>query len=267
MKKNKLSDQKSLFNILYNCYFKLKNALHKKLKSLTKLQRKYFFEDFGSAGARIRSRLLLLMLFFMSAGTFIVKATAQSRQNLQMHIADEIIRFHVIANSDSDEDQALKLAVKNTLVKELAPYLKEASSKEAAKKIISDKLEYIKELAVNTIQQQGCSYPVKVSLEECYFPLKVYGEYAFPPGYYEALKVEIGNASGKNWWCVMFPPLCFIDDTYSIVDDSSGKKLKYLLSEEEYESLKINDAPVKIKFRLLELICDLFKKSPANGNM
>lgn len=184
-----------------------------------------------------------------------------------MHIADEIIRFHVIANSDSDEDQALKLAVKNTLVKELAPYLKEASSKEAAKKIISDKLEYIKELAVNTIQQQGCSYPVKVSLEECYFPLKVYGEYAFPPGYYEALKVEIGNASGKNWWCVMFPPLCFIDDTYSIVDDSSGKKLKYLLSEEEYESLKINDAPVKIKFRLLELICDLFKKSPANGNM
>jgi stage II sporulation protein R len=92
----------------------------------------------------------------------------------------------------------------------------------------------------------------------CYFPLKIYGDYAFPPGNYEALRVKIGAAEGKNWWCVMFPPLCFVDETYSVVDEKSGKKLKKLLTDEEYQTLIKEKKPVKIKFKLWEKIKKLF---------
>ncbi len=106
---------------------------------------------------------------------------------------------------------------------------------------------------------EGYHYPVTVSLENTYFPLKIYGEYNFPPGYYEALRVQIGSAEGQNWWCVMFPPLCFVDDTYSIVDETSGNKLRHLLTEEEYNSLLNKSTPIKVKFKLWESIKSIFK--------
>ena len=240
MKKNKFNIRDSINNILFIFCYRLKILLHKL-----------------SLHSSLLFALILLLLAYLS---FAFKANAQKEQNIQASIADEIIRFHVIANSDSDQDQALKLAVKDTIVKELARYLSKASSKEEAREILSDKMDYIKELATDTIIHQGYNYPVKVSLERTYFPLKLYGEYAFPPGYYEALRVQIGSAKGKNWWCVMFPPLCFVDETYSIVDESTGEKLKYLLDEEDFESLKLKKSPVKIKLKLLEFIKELFNE-------
>lgn len=203
--------------------------------------------------------LLFFFLLLLFIPSLVIRANAQNRQK-QQRIAEQIIRFHVIANSDSDKDQALKLTVKSVLVDELSSCLRDAASIEEARKIISDRLEDISLLAKDTITAQGFSYPVRVSLEESYFPLRLYGEYAFPPGYYEALRVEIGEAKGKNWWCVVFPPLCFVDESYSLVDEESGQKLKYLLTEEDYESLKAKKIPVKIKFKLLEFIKDLFNK-------
>jgi len=204
--------------------------------------------------------LLLIILLLLFIPSLIIRANVQNRQR-QQQIADQIIRFHVIANSDSDKDQALKLAVKSVLVDRLSPYLKDAASIADARKIISNLQEDITQLARDTIMAQGFSYPVKVSLTECYFPLRLYGEYAFPPGKYEALRVEIGEAKGKNWWCVVFPPLFFVDETCSIIDEDSGQKLKYLLAEEDYEALKTKKMPVKIKFKLLEFFKDLFDKN------
>jgi len=200
----------------------------------------------------IHSFLLLLLLLFSGLFMGFERAGSTANQELQSTIAEEIIRFHVIANSDKEEDQKLKHEVKDALVKELSPYLKEASSIEDARKILLIKLPSIQNTAKAIIEQNGFHYPVTVSLKPCYFPLKVYGEYSFPPGIYEALQVKIGNAKGKNWWCVMFPPLCFVDETYSIVDENSGEQLKYILTEEEFEALKANKAPVKIKFKLWE---------------
>jgi stage II sporulation protein R len=181
-----------------------------------------------------------------------IKASAKQDTGLQPQIAEEIIRFHVIANSDSPDDQALKLKVKNSLVKSLSPLLSNADSKSEARTILNDNLDFIQDTALETIRRNGYSYPVTVSLTDCYFPMKVYGDYTFPPGTYEALRVQIGEAKGKNWWCVMFPPLCFVDETYSIVDEESKKKLKHVLSEEEYDSLINQKTPVKIKFKLWE---------------
>lgn len=239
--------------------FKLKNLLHKEY-SCGKSKHGSKITDILIGlltSCEVRLLVLVLLLAFPS---LIIKTYAMDKQSIQAEIAGEIIRFHVIANSDSAEDQALKLAVKNALVEGLAPYLNQVSSIEAARELLLNKIPFIKELAQDTVSLQGYSYPVEASLEECYFPLKLYGEYAFPPGYYEALKVEIGDAKGKNWWCVMFPPLCFVDETYSIVDESSGKKLQHLLTEDEYEALKIKKTPVKIKFKLFELIKKLLDR-------
>lgn len=206
-----------------------------------------------------RVKLLLTILFFSGASTIFIQAKSLHNKELQTDIAQEIIRFHVIANSDSNEDQELKIKVKEALVKSLSPLLNQTSSVEEARTILSENLSSIEKLAGHIVGQNGYSYPVKVTLEDTYFPLKIYGDYTFPPGYYEALRVQIGKAEGKNWWCVMFPPLCFVDETYSVVDEASGDKLKNILTEEEYNTLINKKTPIKIRFKLFESIRNFFK--------
>lgn len=211
--------------------------------------------------SQFRILLFLLILIFSWTSSLFIEAKAARKTNpeaIQKGIAKEIIRFHVIANSDSSEDQTLKLEVKDRLVKLLSPKLKAATSIVQARSIINNNLDLIKETAKEVISEKGYDYPVTISLESCFFPLKVYGDYTFPPGTYEALRVRIGDAAGHNWWCVMFPPLCFVDETYCVVDKETDKKLKYLLSEKEYKALKNKKVPVKVKFKLLESIRKLF---------
>jgi stage II sporulation protein R len=169
-----------------------------------------------------------------------------------------LIRFHVIANSDSAKDQALKIKVKDALVKELSPELSDVRDIEEGRALIQSKLTSIQTLAETIIIQNGYDYQVTAKLEPVYFPIKTYGEYTFPAGKYEALRVQIGEAKGKNWWCVMFPPLCFVDESYSIVESGTEDQLKCLLTEEEYESITSKKTPVKVKFKLLEAIKDIF---------
>ena len=207
---------------------------------------------------QFRTLLLVLILVFSGIAMWLVKTNSMDNSSLQKGIAEEIIRFHVLANSDSTQDQALKLRVKDTLVKSLSPFLQDADTIDEARIILSGKLSYIQKIAEDTILQNGYHYSVAVSLENCYFPLKIYGDYTFPQGTYEALRVQIGEAEGKNWWCVMFPPLCFVDETYSIVDTDSQTKLKHLLTEEEYDTLINQKTPIKIKFKLWEDLKKLF---------
>lgn len=204
--------------------------------------------------------LLLLLLISSWILTQAVNIQAANPDRLQKGIAKEIIRFHVIANSDSDDDQRLKYQVKDALVEYLQPYLKDAKDIEEAQAIITDMLSSIKNVAIHIIEERGYKYSVTVSLLPCNFPMKVYGDYTFPPGQYEALQVQIGDAKGKNWWCVMFPPLCFVDETYSIVDENGKEKLEYLLTEEEFDILKNNKIPIKIRFKIFDSIKKLFTK-------
>ena len=207
---------------------------------------------------QFRPLLLTFILIFCAVGTWAVKANAMHDTDIQKGISQKIIRFHVIANSDTTQDQALKLMVKEDLVKRMSPLLSNTASIADARRVILDHLDFIEESAKATIKKYGYSYPVKVSLENCYFPLKVYGNCTFPPGTYEALRVRIGAAEGKNWWCVMFPPLCFVDETYSVVDKKTDKKLKHLLTDEEYDSIVKQKKPVKIKIKIWESIKKLF---------
>ena len=176
------------------------------------------------------SMLLTGIKYFHPDGT-------ESPEEIQENIADNIIRLHVIANSDTDTDQSLKLKVRDGIIEQLHDTIAGTSSAAGAEKLLASQEDNIKNSALDIISGNGYNYPVNVSLEERYFPVKSYGDLIFPAGNYKALCVEIGEAKGRNWWCVLFPSLCFVDETYAVVPDSSKEKLKETLSEEEYESL------------------------------
>lgn len=181
--------------------------------------------------------------------------TKTEAQYIQQGIADKIIRFHVLANSDADQDQQLKLKVKDAVVEKMKGILKDAQNVDETKSIIKDNLNEIKEFAQAIVNQEGYPYPVQAELSKCYFPVKTYGDLTFPAGDYQALRITIGRAEGQNWWCVMYPRLCFVDSLHAVVPDESKQELKQVLTEEEYSKILYGgEQNIKIKSKLLEWI-------------
>ena len=161
--------------------------------------------------------------------------------------------MHVIANSDSTEDQTLKFIVRDNLINYMNSLTKDITSKEAAIQIAKDHEQDFYRIAKQTISEQGYDYDVKVEIGNSYFPTKNYGDISLPAGYYDALKVEIGSASGQNWWCVMFPPLCFVDMSTGIVPDESKNAIRENLPNEEYALISdTSNNNINFKFKLLE---------------
>lgn len=168
---------------------------------------------------------------------------AKKAQEIQQDIADHIIRLHVIANSDSVNDQTLKLKVRDEILSQIQTSLQQADTQDAAKHILEQMTPALHGIASAKIQAEGYSYPVRVVIEKRYFPAKTYGDLTFPPGTYQALCVEIGTAQGKNWWCVLFPSLCFVDETTAEVPETSKEALENSLSKESYDSLANGSTP------------------------
>lgn len=169
------------------------------------------------------------------------------------NISDSVFRLHVIANSNSDSDQSLKYKVRDTLLNYMNNICKNCSSKSEAINIVTNHQEEFKQLALETIKNEGYKYDVKIEIGNFEFPTKQYGDISLPAGFYDALKVEIGEAEGKNWWCVMFPSLCFVDISSGIVPDESKEDLQNVLSDEEYAIISdSSNFGIKFKFKLLE---------------
>lgn len=169
------------------------------------------------------------------------------------NLYNSVFRLHVIANSDSKEDQNLKYIVRDNLLNYMNEKCKNLSSKDNVIQYARNNLTEIKQIAKNTIKENGYNYPVTVEIGNFEMPTKKYGDISFPEGYYDALRVKIGKANGQNWWCVMFPPLCFVDSSTGIVSDSSKQTLKETLSEENYKIVSENENPdITIKFKLIE---------------
>lgn len=174
-------------------------------------------------------------------------------ENISTDIANSVFRLHVIANSDSKEDQDLKYKVRDNLIKYMKEICCDCKSKDEAIVLVAEHQQEFKQIAMKTIYDEGYSYNVKINIGNFKFPTKDYGDISLPAGFYDALRVEIGEAKGQNWWCVMFPPLCFVDVTSGVVPKDSKDQLEDNLSEEEY-ALVSEDSDVKIqfKFKILE---------------
>ena len=144
--------------------------------------------------------LMLGLLIAMAAGSWLGQE--------QRELSDRIIRLHVIANSDSQEDQALKLAVRDRVLAQAETLYPPNASLEEARAALEGNLNLLAAAGQAVVEEQGCPYPVTVQLTDCWFPTKEYEGFALPAGNYTALRVTIGEGRGKNWWCVAFPPLC-----------------------------------------------------------
>lgn len=170
---------------------------------------------------------------------------------------DKIIRLHVVANSDSPEDQAIKLHIRDAIIKELEPKLENLKNQEEVKNIISANMDNLIAAAEEEMARLGKSFPIDIELGTYEFPTKIYGDLSFPAGSYQALNVKIGEAQGKNWWCVMFPPLCFVDIAQGVISEKTLEEFKEILDEDELELLKSKknseEETVKIKFKLVEM--------------
>lgn len=178
----------------------------------------------------------------------------KNARKVQSAIAEKIIRFHVVADSDNEEDQRVKLQVKEAVVRTMEPLLSHVSSVEEARQVIQLHMGEIQRTANDTLAREGSDDRAQAQLTHCYFPVKTYGQYTFPDGEYEALRITIGTGEGKNWWCVMYPRLCFVDSLYSVVPETSSRELKNNLSDKEYKAIVSGQRKVKVKWKLLELL-------------
>ena len=169
------------------------------------------------------------------------------------NISDSVFRLHVIANSNSQEDQNLKYAVRDELIKYMNIVCQDISSKEEAIKIAKQNKEEFYNIAKKVINNNGFDYDINIEIGNFSFPTKSYGDVSLPAGFYDALKVEIGSSSGQNWWCVMFPSLCFVDVSEGFVPQESKENLQDNLSQENYNIITSDSLDFKLKFKLVEL--------------
>ena len=157
------------------------------------------------------------------------------RNALQREIADEVLRFHVLANSDSERDQELKMKVKEEVLAFMETELPKSESLEVTREWAKNYISEIEKIGKKVLMDYDCDDPVKAEVTFCEFPEKTYGDITFPAGIYEALRIEIGEAEGQNWWCVLYPNLCFTDAIHAVVPEEGKRDLEEVLDDEAYE--------------------------------
>ena len=181
------------------------------------------------------------------------------------NIADSVFRLHVIANSDTEEDQNLKYLVRDALIEYMNSISNKCISRKEAISIAESHQDDFYTIAHQIISDNGYNYDVNINIGNFAFPTKNYGDISLPAGYYDALRVEIGNANGQNWWCVLFPPLCFVNSSTGVVPDDSKNTLKENINSESYEIISEgnnsndNTSDIKIKFKIIEFFNNFTK--------
>ena len=168
-------------------------------------------------------------------------------------IPDNVFRLHIIANSDTESDQNLKLKVRDEVLQYTYTLFNNAKSKYEAENVISDNLQNISNVAYKTVLDNGFDYPVKAEITNMYFTTRYYENYTLPSGKFDALRITIGSGKGKNWWCVMYPSICI-----SSVKEQD-EKARDTFDEQQYDIIK--NEQIQYKFKVVEVfekICSFF---------
>lgn len=205
--------------------------------------------------------LILTILVFI----YIALLSFNYSKAVSSNLSDSVFRLHIIANSDSSADQELKLKVRDNIINYMNTLTSSSSDKKDVISMVNNHLDSFKEIALNTIKENGYNYDVNIEIGNFHFPTKSYGDISFPAGNYDALKIEIGDAIGQNWWCVLFPPLCFVNSSTGVVPDDSKNTLKENINSESYEIISEgnnsndNTSDIKIKFKIIEFFNNFTK--------
>ncbi len=228
--------------------------------------------------------ILLVKVQGVEAANFISENKISDNVSIE-DISGKLIRFHVIANSDSEKDQNLKLKVRDKVLEYVQPLLKDSKNIEESREILNRENEKVLEIAREVIKENGYDYSVESTLDKENFPVKTYGNITLPQGEYEAYRIIIGTGEGQNWWCVMFPPICFVDITKGeVAYEETEEEMKKVLDDEEFnmvdntnsenvssekieEIKEVSDAladnteddNIVIKFKIEDILKNLFK--------
>ncbi len=194
----------------------------------------------------MKKALALAMLLVL--GALLTGWLARPEAQAEPAVGKELIRFHVLANSDSDADQLLKRQVRDAILAKFSPILAKSLSLEASRQIVKDNLGAMEKEASKVIAAKGKNYPVRAEYGYFNFPVKSYGDLTLAAGRYEAVRVIIGEGKGANWWCVLFPPLCFVDITTSLAHNPG---LEQGLAQNGNDQVK----PL-VRFKIVEVIKD-----------
>lgn len=201
-------------------------------------------------------KLILILSLFIITFIYIIHPLVQENILEKKSFEDEIIRFHIRANSDKEEDQGLKLKIRDEILKEMKEKFKDTASLDESREIIKANMEEMKSITENVIKREGEDYSVEVTLGQDNFPTRKYGNLVFPAGDYETLLITLGEGKGQNWWCVMFPPLCFVDITHSVAYNLE----KQLEAEEEEVKEELEEQPkLKLKWKIVDLFKSLME--------
>ena len=193
----------------------------------------------------------ILIVFFTICSVLLFLGTLPVHGEAEVY--DSVVRLHVLANSDSEEDQALKLKVRDALLEKTAPLLSSCSSREEACAALEAHMDELKQIAEEVIRAEGYDYPVTILLGEEEYPEKNYDSICFPSGKYTSLRVCIGNAEGQNWWCCLFPPLCLGNSTVSS-EDAEDAFISVGLTPNQYKIITQTEKPIyRVRFKILEL--------------
>lgn len=179
---------------------------------------------------------LLVLIGFGIIGGLCLSCRTSFRDGVAS--AENIIRLHVVANSDNTADQALKLAVRDAVLAEMAPLFRPTADVAAARQIVRENLGRLEDIARHVVEQNGRTYPVTAALDNFAFPTRVYGALVLPAGDYEALRITLGTGQGRNWWCVLFPPLCFLEGT-ATKTGGAGETAVALVAEPDPSEIEI----------------------------
>ena len=194
----------------------------------------------------------ILIVFFTICSVLLFLGTLPIRGEAKVY--DSVVRLHVLANSDSEEDQALKLKVRDALLERTAPLLSPCTSREEACAALEAHMDELQQIAEEIIRAEGYDYPVTILLGEEEYPEKNYDSICFPSGKYTSLRVCIGNAEGQNWWCCLFPPLCLGNSTVSS-EDAEDAFISVGLTPNQYKIITRTEKPVyRVRFKILELL-------------
>ncbi len=190
---------------------------------------------------------ILLILFFI--------VTAYSyATSISQGLGENIFRLHILANSDSEEDQTLKLKVRDAILEYMKTLTDDMSDKQAVIELSRQHMQDFQEIAERVIFENRYDYSVNIEIGNFYFPTKYYGNISLPAGNYDALKIQIGEAKGQNWWCSLFPPLCFVSISSGVVEEEGEQYLKENLSDEEFEIISSSSSDIEFKFKIVELM-------------
>lgn len=206
----------------------------------------------------MKKKLNFIFIITILLFIYIALLSCNYTKTISTNLSDNVFRLHIIANSDSSEDQELKLKVRDKIIEYMNTLTSNSSDKKDVISIVNNHLDSFKEIALNTIKENGYNYDVNIEIGNFHFPTKSYGDISFPAGNYDALKIEIGDAIGQNWWCVLFPPLCFVNSSTGVVPDDSKNTLKENINSESYEIISEgnnsndNTSDIKIKFKIIE---------------